>query len=212
MGNQELSFPVSTNDDAVSEWPVIDAFLAEERLDARAGQLFADPVRQRLSALCYIEHADRVLMLRRHKAPFAGYWTAPGGKLQQGEQPREAIVREVYEETQLSIVKPKLRLIASETGAENYNWLLFFFWSGPLTTGIEPRLVSGSRETREGLLNWLPKDDLPDERIPGVERLLLPYIFTNDDEPPYFARIQFDDNNDVADIDVRRLAWRDTPA
>lgn len=175
----------------------------------RAEQLFADPDKQRLSALCYVEHEGRVLMLRRHKPPFAGYWTAPGGKLQRDEQPREAIVREVHEETQLTVARPRLHLIASETGAENYNWLLFFFRAAPETTAVEPHLLTGSRETREGLLNWLPLDDLAGEAIPGVERMLLPYIFMNDDGPAHFARIRFNDNNEVADMNVHRLQWRD---
>lgn len=200
---------IISRNDTTAQWPIIDTFLAGERLDIRAKQLFADPDRQRLSALCYVEHDGRVLMLRRHKPPFAGYWTAPGGKLERGEQPREAIVREVREETQLTVARPRLHLIASETGADNYNWLLFFFRADPETTGVEPHLLKGSRETREGLLDWLPLDDLAAAAIPGVERMLLPYIFTNDNGPPHFARIRFDDNNEVVDMAVSRLHWRD---
>lgn len=199
---------IITKQDAAVQWAVINAFLAEEGLAVQAEQLFADRDKQRLSALCYVQHDDRVLMLRRHKPPFAGYWTAPGGKLQQGEQPTDAIVREVQEETRLTIARPRLHLIASETGPQHYNWLLFFFRAEPEIAGVDASLLNGSRETREGSLDWLPSDQLATRAIPDVERRLLPYIFANDDGPPHFARIRFANNGDVADLHVSRLKRR----
>ena len=35
--------------------------------------------------------------------PFAGYWTLPGGKVEDGEVPKEAIRREVMEEIELAV-------------------------------------------------------------------------------------------------------------
>src|SRR5690606_3577188 len=58
---------------------------------------------QRLSTLCYLNDGERLLMLRRRKEPFSMHWTAPGGKIEPGETPEEAIVREMHEETGLSV-------------------------------------------------------------------------------------------------------------
>lgn len=196
---------IRTKYDVIAQWPLIDKFLRDERLDVRAEQLFADPAKQRLSALCYVRHREQVLMLRRRKPPFVDHWTAPGGKLERWEQPREAIVREVREETGLTIREPRLRLIASETGGEHYNWLVFFFTAQPETKGVAKDLWAGPRCMREGVLDWLPVRSLSGAKIPGVERLLLPYVLTEDDGPPHFARICFDDNNDVIRCDVKPL-------
>lgn len=194
-------------DDFRFDWDVIDQFLAAEGLRVTSGELLADPARQRPSALCYIEHAGRVLMLQRLKEPFAGHWTAPGGKLWPGENPREAVLREVHEETGLLVMTPELRLIASETGPEHYNWLLFFFRARPETASSPASFLAGPRSSREGRLDWLPAEQLAQEAIPDVERRLLPYICSADG-PPYFARIHFASDKDIVELSVRPLERR----
>ncbi len=46
---------------------------------------------------------DRVLLVRRGHAPLRGEWSIPGGVLEVGETVREAAVREVFEETGLTV-------------------------------------------------------------------------------------------------------------
>lgn len=46
---------------------------------------------------------DRVLLVRRAKAPLAGEWSLPGGAVELGETLEEGIVREVAEETGLRV-------------------------------------------------------------------------------------------------------------
>ncbi len=46
---------------------------------------------------------DRLLLVRRAKAPFAGRWDIPGGFCNPTELPRDGAVREVFEETGLHI-------------------------------------------------------------------------------------------------------------
>ena len=49
---------------------------------------------------------DSVLLIQRGKAPSLGKWSIPGGAVHLGESLEEAVVREVQEETRLT-VRPK---------------------------------------------------------------------------------------------------------
>jgi 8-oxo-dGTP diphosphatase len=48
--------------------------------------------------------AGRLLMIRRGHEPSRGLWSLPGGRVEPGETPAEAVVREVREETGLAVV------------------------------------------------------------------------------------------------------------
>ena len=69
------------------------------------------------TTLCYIENDnDDYLMLYRNKKkndPNAGKWIGIGGKFKEGESPEECLLREVYEETGLTLLEWKLRGIVT---------------------------------------------------------------------------------------------------
>lgn len=46
--------------------------------------------------------AERILLVRKKSGPYLGLWDLPGGKIEFGESPEEALKREVREETGLS--------------------------------------------------------------------------------------------------------------
>lgn len=49
------------------------------------------------------DEQGRLLLVRRGHAPSAGMWSVPGGRLEPGETEREAVVRELAEETGLAV-------------------------------------------------------------------------------------------------------------
>ncbi|MFL6690493.1 MAG: NUDIX hydrolase [Alphaproteobacteria bacterium] len=51
---------------------------------------------------------EQLLLVRRGQPPRAGEWSIPGGRVEAGETLREALVREVAEETGLRIAIDKL--------------------------------------------------------------------------------------------------------
>ena len=62
---------------------------------------------------CLCEFEDKVLMMKRHPdRPQGETWGSPAGKLEAGENPRTAVVREVYEETGLKIDDYRLEEVA----------------------------------------------------------------------------------------------------
>lgn len=50
-----------------------------------------------------IFRGSNVLLIKRGKAPFKGEWSIPGGGLEFGERVRDAVIREVREETGVEI-------------------------------------------------------------------------------------------------------------
>lgn len=60
------------------------------------------------STLCYIRHEGKVLMLYRNKKENdlnEGKWVGVGGKFEAGETAEQCLIREVYEETGLTLSK-----------------------------------------------------------------------------------------------------------
>ena len=52
-----------------------------------------------------IKENDRIFATRRGSGPFRGLWEFPGGKIEPGETPKEALLREIREEldTEISV-------------------------------------------------------------------------------------------------------------
>ena len=66
----------------------------------------------KLTTLCYIKKDDQVLMLHRTKKEVdenKNKWIGVGGKLEIHESPDDCIIREVKEETGLTITDYQLR-------------------------------------------------------------------------------------------------------
>jgi 8-oxo-dGTP diphosphatase len=98
-----------------------------------------------------------VLLARRAGPPDEGKWDLPGGFLEEGEHPRDAVVRELREETGLEI--EPLELIAVEMDvygdAEDAPATLNLYWTA--------RVVSGDPEPADDVseLRWFRPDELP---------------------------------------------------
>lgn len=161
--------------------------------------LWEAPDRQRPSALCWLVDGTRVLLLRRRKEPFAGFWTAPGGKLDPGEDPLQAVVREIREETGLALRAPRLRAVASELGGPLYDWLLFLFTADEFSGRLQP--------CDEGELAWFERDQLAHIRMADPDFRLAQIAL--DDGPVAFAKIRYDSAHSISSWTVEPLAAGD---
>jgi 8-oxo-dGTP pyrophosphatase MutT (NUDIX family) len=64
----------------------------------------APPQRQRVAAYALLTRDGQVLLTRMsERTRIEGRWTLPGGGIDHGEDPRDALRREVYEETGLRV-------------------------------------------------------------------------------------------------------------
>jgi 8-oxo-dGTP diphosphatase len=62
------------------------------------------------------DEAGRLLLIRRSHEPAAGLWSIPGGRIEPGESDASALVREVLEETGLSVVPGPLLGVVQRAG------------------------------------------------------------------------------------------------
>ena len=70
----------------------------------------------KLTTLCYIEKDDKYLMLHRIKKENdcnKDKWIGVGGKFEEGESPEECLLREVKEETGLTLTSYQFRGIVT---------------------------------------------------------------------------------------------------
>ena len=70
-----------------------------------------------------------VLLIQRGKPPAQGKWTLPGGVIEVGESPEEALIREIWEECQLKIRPVRVaeivnKVIRDDTGKVWYHYLI----------------------------------------------------------------------------------------
>ena len=110
------------------------------------------------TTLCYIDDGERYLMLHRVKKEndaSHGKWIGVGGKCEQDEAPDECMLREVKEETGLTVTRWRYRGIVtfiSDTWPNEYMHLFTADrWDGEPDLSIDD----------EGELAWIPKTDLP---------------------------------------------------
>ena len=53
--------------------------------------------------LVFLKYKDEILLLNRNKPFWMGCWNGVGGKIEKGESPVEAAIRETYEETGIKV-------------------------------------------------------------------------------------------------------------
>lgn len=103
-----------------------------------------------LTVLCLIQDGNRVLLQNRVKNDWKGY-TLPGGHVEAGESFVDAVVREMKEETGLSIKNPKIVGI-KHFPMENGRYIVLLFKA----TEFEGTVVS----SEEGEMEWISLDNL----------------------------------------------------
>ncbi|MBK9292996.1 MAG: 8-oxo-dGTP diphosphatase MutT [Oligoflexia bacterium] len=110
-----------------------------------------------------------LLGLRPVGESLAGAWEFPGGKIEQGETPEEALKRELQEEIAIEAEVGPLRLVHTHSYGERGVLLLFYdvsFWKG------EPKSVYHQD------LRWAAPDELEKIQIPEANRKILTQLIT----------------------------------
>ena len=120
------------------------------------------------ATLLFVIRDGQVLLIHKKKGLGAGKINGPGGRVDPGEAPKQAAIREVQEE-----------LRVTPTGVEEAGELSFQFTDGFsihghvfTATGCEGE----PRETGEAVPLWTPLDRIPYDRMWADDRVWIPLM------------------------------------
>lgn len=116
---------------------------------------------RKLTTLCYIEKDGKYLMLHRVKKENDenhDKWIGVGGKFEYGESPEDCLLREVWEETGLTLTKYQFRgivtFVSNEWGTEYMHLFIATEYEGTLKVCDEGELVWVDKKEIDHLKLW----------------------------------------------------------
>lgn len=131
------------------------------------------------TTVCYLERGTQYLLLHRTKKENdenAGKWIGVGGKCEENESPEDCMLREVREETGLSVTQHRLRgVITFVSDAWEGQYMYLFTaskWHGALT------------DCDEGELAWVERADMLHLPLWEGDRIFLALLA---EERPFFS-------------------------
>lgn len=137
------------------------------------------PTYGRNTTLCHLEQAGKYLMLHRIKKiqdENQDKWIGIGGKFEPGESPEECALREVCEETGLTLLDWEYRGIVTFVSDEWGTEYMHLFWSNRFTGEL--------KDCDEGVLEWIDKRELLTRNIWQGDKIFLRLL---DQRVPFFS-------------------------
>lgn len=130
----------------------------------------------RLTTLCYIENNNKYLMLHRTKKEHdfnKDKWIGVGGKFEPDETPEECLLREVREETGLTLLSYRLRGIITFL-SDKYETEYMYLYTADKYEGV-------LADCDEGELVWVEKEKVTDLTLWQGDKKFLDLMQSCDD-------------------------------
>jgi 8-oxo-dGTP diphosphatase len=109
--------------------------------------------------LGHIINGNKLLLKEATRGVSKGKWNGPGGKIDKAETPLQCIIRETYEETGITMIKPFYhgRLFFYMNGQKKLTFLGYLFST--------KRFKGKARGTEEGEVKWVKISQIPYEKM-----------------------------------------------
>jgi len=123
---------------------------------------------KKVAVLCILRSDAGFLLIRRSQEPNFGKYVPIGGKIGPFETPRAAAIREVKEETGISVEDVRLRGMLTETSPTDFNWINYIYTAN--IAEVAPA------KCREGTLEWVEREHLDSVPTPKTDRFIYDYV------------------------------------
>lgn len=134
-----------------------------------------------LTNMCLVYDENRVLVQEKKGTRYEGGLVFPGGHVEDGESLRDSIIREIKEETGLTIYNPQPCGFKDWIQEDGTRYIVLLY----KTNQFEGELIS----SEEGKVFWLDRTDIPEANLIWNMRELLE-IFESDQYSEFFFRIE----------------------
>ncbi len=142
-----------------------------------------------LTNLCMVEDLENGKVVLQYRSPerykkWSGY-AFPGGHIEEGESLAESVIREVYEETGLTIADPKLVAVKDWSLDDGGRYIVFCYKATEFTGQL--------RSSEEGEVSWVEKNQLEQLDL-SYDMLPLLEVMEDPDLSEFFYRKRTDDD------------------
>lgn len=115
---------------------------------------------------------DKILLLRRTNTKiFSDYWSLPAGKVESGETPAQAAVREAQEELGIAITKLVLKTVVTVKSPHIFDASIAYQDIGFFFQAVEfEGILLNAEPHMHDEMAWFALDNLPTPIIPNVKQ------------------------------------------
>ena len=127
-----------------------------------------------LTNICLIEDLETQCVVMQYRSPEKYRWSGyafPGGHVENGEAFAESVIREIYEETGLTIKNPQLVGVKNWPLDTGGRYIVFCYKATEFTGSLQ--------SSEEGEVFWMKKDQIPNldlayDMLPLMEMMEAP--------------------------------------
>lgn len=143
--------------------------------------------------LCFVLNGDDVLLMKRgpDRRVFPNQYNGVGGHIERDEDPLDGAIREIREETGLTVRDVRLRAIYNINAGQTTGIVLFVF------TAWSDRRDAVADE-REGTLHWIRRNQVLElDLVEDIPHILPRVLAMGPADSPWFVHVSYDHDDAI---------------